>query len=127
MAATVAYIQVTEKVSGDTLTLSEANIISMVGEDSGNDTRIKYLTNNRTISNVLLDDTVAALLTESPRLTPFTLTSDGSTFYLNRDRIKQSFVDGSGSINFVDVEEAAWKQFKFTETPTEVETLINGA
>ncbi len=127
MAGTVAYIQATEKVSGTTLTLSEANIISMVGEDSDNDSRITYLTNNRTVNNVLLDETVAAMLTESPLLIPLTLVSDGSTFYLNRDRIKQSFVDGSGSVNFVDTEKAAWEQFKFTETPTEIETLINGA
>ena len=118
-------ITVVEKDSGDTLIFSEDNLISMVGEDSGNDSRIKYLTNNRTVNNVLLETTVAALVILAPKLLPFTLTSDGSTLYVNGERIKESFPDGSGSTNFVDVESSAWEQFKFTETPAEVATDVN--
>ncbi len=127
MAATQAYLELTIKSSGDTLALTEENLISMVGEASDADTRITYLTDNKTVNSILLEDTVAELLVLAVRLTPFTLVSDGSTLYLNRDRIKATFVDGTGSINKVDVEDSAWEQFKFTESQSAVATLINGA
>jgi len=131
MAVASNLLSLTIKNADGTTTpveISVGDIISIVVNSSdATDSDIKYVDNHRKIKNITVNETTTAIKALDGDLIDLTLTSDSSTITVNAEKVKNVWVSGSGSKVKYDEEGAAWNYLTVTQTPTQVQALVNTA
>ncbi len=105
--------------------ISADAIISVVGINSDADSVLKYVGNNRTVKEISVAEANTLISSDSMSLIPYTAVSNGDVIYINAERVKAIFADGSGSIIAFDEEGAAWNMLKATDTAAAMLILVN--
>jgi len=105
--------------------ISAQSLVSVIGINSGADSSVKYVDNNRLLKIISVGEAPSVISAAAENLTDLTLLSDSSTIYVNVAKIKKMFTNGSGTQFFLDSEKAAWEPFDVTESMSTIQTAIN--
>lgn len=95
MSATSPLFQVTETSSGTTSDISGIDIVVVTASGSGS--KINYMKDGATPITLIVTETPAVVSAASEYLIPLTDTATSATFYINCDRIRDVFTNGSGA------------------------------
>lgn len=117
-------LTLTLKDSNVSFELSENDIISLVGANSGVDSEITYVNDNRSVNTVVVDETPTAIKAIAPTLIDVTLTNL-STLTINSSKIRTVYAEGSGSQICYNEEGASWNRVNITQTPSQIQALVN--
>lgn len=126
MASTTQMITITP-LNTDTpaFDISAADIINVIGINSDADSKVTYVTDNRTLKQISVAEANTLISSTSLQLIPYTALSNGDVIYINAERVKKIFVNGTGSQISYDQEGAAWVNLYATDTAAAMLVLVN--
>jgi hypothetical protein len=121
-------ISLTVKSTSTAIKLNEGDIILLVGVSSNADSAVRYVSDNRTVKEVVFDETPTAIKALAPSLMDVTDTKSGSTITINASRVRFAIANAAGGCNVTLNEEgASWNRFAVDETVTAIQTAVNAA
>lgn len=126
MSATSQCITITPlNTAKPAFDISASAIISVVGINSDADSVVKYVQNNRTVKEIAVAEANTLISSDSLSMIPYTALSNGDVIYINAERVKGIYENGSGCIIAFDEEGAAWNMLKATDTAAAMLILVN--
>ena len=121
-------ISLTKKDDASTpIDVNTGDIISYVGSSSDADSIVKMIVKNQ-VKEILVDETPTAIALLSNDFIALTLLSDSSvTYYANAEKVRTTYVNGSGCNIYLDDNSSAGDVLKVTESQATVKAAVNAA